>query len=196
VKTARSIVLMVVCGLALCGNALTAMAAPEPGAREIAAKPELVASAIRDRNAGDSAATVVQALTAVLSSDWSEAKKREQVIALIAYAVAAKGTNAAPMMGLVAAGVPPAWLPVVAATAVVASGDNSPAVADAILAAVAGNAALAEACRAACANPSSVLSPAEIVIIRDITLPEPAQVHVKAPPLPTTIRPAEKYSGQ
>ena len=194
-KAVRAAGMLVVCGLAMAGNAVAAGRAAAPSAQEIAAKPELVVAAIQNQNAEDSAAIVVGALKAVFASDWPEAKKRQHCVAIVAHAVAAKGKEAAPMMGFVAARIPPAWLPVVAATAVVAAGDNSPALAKAMLEAVAGDAALVEACRAACADPSSVLSPAEIAIIRMITLPTPSQSLSKAPPLPVP-RPAEKYSGQ
>jgi len=180
----------------MAGNSARAEETAAPSAQEIAAQPKLVVAAIQKLNAEDSAAIVTQALTAVLASDWPEAKKREQIIALITYAVAAKGHKAGPMMRIVASGVPAAWLPLVAATAVVAAGDNSPAIAAAMLEAVAGDAALVEACRAACANPSSVLSPTEIGIIRGIILPSPSAAPAKAPPLPTIIRGAERYSGQ
>ena len=203
-KTVRSVVLLMVCGLTLCGRAWAADAdASKHSAQEIAAKPELIVTAIQGQTAENAAAIVAQALTAIFSSDLTDAKKRENVIALIAYAVATMGPEAAPMMGLVAAGAPPSWLPVIAATAVVAAGNDSPAVAQAMLDAVAGNAELVEACRAACANPSTVLSQAEMAIILGIALQTPAQTTVKAPPLPTNLRRAQthirsavKYSGQ
>ncbi len=195
-KTICGVGVLVVCGLAMVGDALAAGEVAASSPREIAAQPELVVAAIRGQNAEDSAATVAQALTAVFTSDWTEAEKRQHVIALITYAVAAKGMEAAPMMGIVAAGVPSAWLPVIAATAVLAAGDHSPAVAKAMLAAVDGNAQASDACRAACANPSTVLLPTEIGTVRGIILPTPSAAPAKAPPLPTIIRPAEQYSGQ
>ncbi len=186
----------VVCGLALAGSAMAAGEARAPSAQDIAAKPELIVAVIRHQNAQDSATVVGQALAAIFASDWQEANKRSHVISLVTYAVATKGKDAAPMMGLVAAGMPPAWLAVVAATAVMAGGDNSPAVANAMLAAVAGNAQAVAACRTACASPSTVLSPTEIGMVRAVTLPTPPQAPAKAPPLPTIIQPAEKYPGQ
>jgi hypothetical protein len=195
-NTIRLVGLLVVCGLVMAGRAGGAGEVAAPSSQEIADKPALVVAAIKGQTAQDSAAIVVQSLTAIFTSDWTEAKKREHVIALITYAVAAKGQDAAPMMGLVAAGVPSAWLPVIAATSVIAAGDNSPAVAAAMLEAVAGNAEAAAACRAACENPSTVLSPTEIGIVRGIILPTPSAAPAKAPPLPTIIRPAEQYPGQ
>jgi len=195
-KIVRAVGMLAVCGLVMGGSAMAAAEVKAPSPQEIAAKPELVVAAIRDRNVEASAAIVMQSLTAVFTSDWTEAKKRQQVIALISYAVASKGKDAAAMMGLVAARVPAAWLPLVAATAVVAAGDNSPAVAKAMLEAVAADAQAAAACRAACANPSTVLSSAEMRIVRGITLPTPSALPAKASPLPTVIRAAEKYPGQ
>ncbi len=195
-KTICGVGMLVLCGLLIAGGALAAGEVAVSSPQEIAAKPELVVAAIRNQNAEDSAATVAQALTAVFTSDWTEATKRQHVIALITYAVAAKGMEAAPMMGIVAAGIPAAWLPVIAATAVLAAGDNSPAVAKGMLAAVADNAQASAACRAACENPSTVLSPPEIGSVRGIILPTPSAAPAKAPPLPTIIRPAEQYPGQ
>ena len=195
-NTIRLVGLLVVCGLVMAGSAVAAGEVAAPSPQEIADKPALVVAAIKDQIAQDSAAIVVQSLTAIFTSDWAEAKKRQQVIALITYAVAAKGMEAAPMMGIVAARVPSAWLPVIASTAVVAAGDHSPAVASAMLDAVAGNAEAAAACRAACANPSTVLSPPEIGAVRGIILPTPSAAPAKAPPLPTIIQAAETYEGQ
>jgi hypothetical protein len=196
VKTVHKVGMLVLCGLVVAGSKLAAGEVAASSPREIAAKPELVVVALRGQSAEDSAAIVVQFLAEVFVSDWSESKKRECVIALITYAVAAKGMEAAPMMGIVAARVPSAWLPVIAATAVLAAGDHSPAVAKAMLAAVADNAQASAACRAACENPSTVLSPTEIGTVRGIILPTPSAAPAKAPPLPTIIRPAEQYSGQ
>lgn len=195
-KTIHSVGLSIVCGLVMAGSTLAAGEAAVSSPREIADKPALVVAAINKQNAERSAAIVAQALLDIFSSDWPDAKKRDHTVALVTYAVAAKGLEAAPMMGLVAARVPSAWLPVLAATAIVAAGDNSPTVAKAILAAVAGNAQTSEACRAACENPSTVLSPTEIGVVRGIILPTPSAAPAKAPPLPTIIRPAEQYSGQ
>lgn len=195
-KTIRSVGLLALCGLLMADVALGVGEVAAPSPQEIAAKPELVVAAIKDQNAQDSAAIVAQSLLAVFSSDWSEAKKREHTVALVTYAVAAKGMEAAPMMRLMSARVPSAWLPVIAATAIVAAGDNSPAVAKAMLAAVAGNTQASEACRAACENPSTVLSPPEIAAVRGIILPTPSAAPAKVPPLPTIIRPAEPYAGQ
>ncbi len=203
----------VVCGLLVAGGALAAGEAAASTPQEIAAKPELVVAAIRGQNAEDSSAIVMLSLVEIFASDWSESKQRERVISLITCAVAAKGMEAAPMMGIVAARVPSAWLPLIAATAVLAAGDHSPAVANAMLAAVADDAQASDACRAACENPSSVLSPTEIGMVRGILLPTPSAAPAKAPPLPTTIRagdaasakapplptilrPAERYLGQ
>jgi len=193
-KTIRSVVLLVMCGLIVAGGAVAAGADKTPSAREIAAKPELIVVAILNQDAAASAAIVAGALEAIFSSNWSEAKKREQCIAVVTYAVAAKGKDAAAMMGIVAARVPAAWLPVIAATAVVAAGDSSSAVAQAMLDAVGGNAALAEACRAACAKPATVLTSSEIGSVRGILLSRVSPGVVKA--LPTIIKPANKYSGQ
>ena len=195
-KTIRRVGMLVLCGLVMAGSAVGAGDVAAPSPQEIADKPELVVAAIRNQNVEASAAIVVQSLTSVFTCDWTEAKKRQHVIALITYAVAAKGRDAAPMMGLVAAGVPSAWLPVIAATSVVAAGDNSPAVVAAMLEAVAGNAEAAAACRAACANPSTILSPPEIGAVRGIILPTPSAAPAKAPPLPTIIQAAETYEGQ
>lgn len=195
-KIIRSVELLALCGLAMAGSAVAAGEVVAPGPREIADKPALVVAAINNQNVEDSAVIVAQALLAVFSSDWPEARKREHTVALVAHAVAAKGMEAAPMMGIVAARVPSAWLPIIAATAVVAAGDHSPAVARAMLVAVAGNAQISEACRAACENPSTLLSPTEIGVVRGIILPMPSATPAKAPPLPTIIRPAELYAGQ
>jgi len=164
--------------------------------QEIADKPELVVSAIRNQDAEKAAGIVLKALAAIQATKWSDAKKRQHTVALITYAVAAKGNNAGPMMGLVAAGIPAASLPLVAATAVVAAGDNSPAVANAIVAAVANNTQSAEAARSACDSPTTVLLPTEVGTIRGTILPTPTQAPAKAPPLPTIIKGAEKYPGQ
>ncbi len=164
--------------------------------QEIAETPELVVSAIRNEDAKKAAAIVVKALAAIQSTKWSDAKKRQHTVALITYAVAAKGNNAGPMMGLVAAAIPAASLPLVAATAVVAAGDNSPAVANAMVAAVASNTQSADATHSACNNPTTVLLPTEVGTIRGTILPTPTQAPAKAPPLPTIIKGAEKYPGQ
>ena len=195
-KTARPFGLVMLCGSILCGRAVAGGAAAAPNAPALAARPAAIIAALRHRGAEDSAAVLVGALEAVFAADWSEAKKQERCVALVAYAVAAKGKEAAPMMRIVASGVPPAWLPLIAATAVVAAGDNSPAVAKAMLEAVAVDPQASEACRAACANPSTVLLPTEMGIIRGITLPTPSEAPSKAPPLPTILRSAEKYLGQ
>jgi hypothetical protein len=196
VKTICGVGLLVLCGVVVAGSALAAGDVAALSPREIADKPEMVIEAIRDRNAEDSAAIVVKSLAEILASDWSEAKRRESVISLITYAVAAKGMDSAPMMGILAARVPSAWLTVIAATAVLAAGDNSPSVAKAMLTALDGDTARAESCRTACANPSTVLLPTEIGTVRGIILPTPSAAPAKAPPLPTIIRPAEQYSGQ
>jgi len=194
-KTIRSGGLLALCGLLMAGSvAAGEVAAPSP--QEIAAQPEMVVAALRDRTVEASGSIVAQALAAVFAADWPEKLKRERCIALVAYAVAAKGRDAAPMMGIVAGQVPAAWLPVVAATAVVAAGNHSPAVAEAMLAALAGNAPALDACRAACADPATVLLPAEIAVIRGIMLPTPSQTSPKAPPLPTSLQPADTYEGQ
>lgn len=195
-KTIGRFGMLVVCCLVMAGSAVAAGEVAASSPQEIAAKPQLVVAAIRNQKVEVSAAIVVQSLTSLFTCDWTEAKKRQHVIALITYAVAAKGKDAAPMIGIVAAKIPSAWLPVVSATAVVAAGDNSPAVAAAMLKAVADNPKAAAACRAACANPSTVLSPPEIGITRGIMLPTPSTAPAKAPPLPTIIQPAETYPGQ
>jgi hypothetical protein len=188
--------MFVACGLLMAGQARAEGEPAVPSARDISATPELVVAAIRDQSVERSAAIVVAALDALLATDWSEARKREHCIALITYAEAIKGKDAAPMMRLVIARVPPAWRALIAATAVVAAGDNSPAVAKAILEAVAGNAQDAESCRSACDNPTTVLLPTEVGVVRGIMLPTPTQAPAKAPPLPTIIRPADLYPGQ
>lgn len=170
-KTIRSVSLLAFCALVMAGSAMVVGDAAASTPQQIAANPELVVAAIQGQNAEASAAIVAQALSAIFASDWSAAVKRERCIALIAYAVAAKGRDAAPMMGLVVGQVPAAWLPVVAATAVVAAGDNSPAVADAMLAALAGNAQALAACREACNHPWTILRPGEMTYVRGITLP-------------------------
>jgi hypothetical protein len=188
--------LTVSCCVVLFGSAPRVAAAPLPGTEEIAAHAELVVPAIRGQPVAASAAIVLQVQALILAADWPETRKRAQVIALITYAVAAKGNEAAPMMGLVAAGTPPAWLAVIAATAVMAAGNSSPTVAKAMIAAVAGDAQAAGTCTAACANPATVLAAADLGVVRGITLPTPTQVPAKAPPLPTLIQQATKYPGQ
>ncbi len=195
-KIVHRVGMLVLCGFVVAGSAPAAGNLAPSSPREIADRPERVVAVIRGQNVGDSAAIVVQSLAEIFTSERSEPKKRERVISLITYAVAAKGLEAAPMMGIVAARVPSAWLPVIAATAVLAAGDHSPAVAQAMLAAVADNAQASDACRAACEHPSTVLLPTEIGMIRGIILPTPSAAPAKAPPLPTLIRPAEKYRGQ
>ena len=189
--------------LVLAGSTMTAGAANSSNPKDIAANPELVVAAIKDQDAQKSATIVAKSLAAIQASNWSDAKKRENSIALITYAVAAKGMDSAPMMSLVAGLVPSASLPLVAATAVVAAGDSSPAVAEGMLAAVAANQQASEACQAACASPTTVLLPTEVGVVRGIILPTPTQAPAKAPPLPTIIpqgpdivSPGEKYLGQ
>ena len=173
-----------------------AVESQRPGLQEIAAHTELVVAAIRDLTVESAATIVLQVQAVILASDLQEPQKRARVVSLITYAVVAKGKLAAPMMGLVAAGTPPGWLAVIAATAVVAAGDSSPAVAKAMVTAVAGDAQAAGNCTAACANPASVLTSADLGILRGITLPTTPQVPTKAPPLPTYIQEATKYPGQ
>src|ERR1035437_470497 len=103
-KTIRLLGMLLVCGLVMEGSAVAAGKAPAPSALEIAAKPELVVAAIQNQSVSNSAAIVVAALNAVLASELSDATKRERVIAIVAYAVAAEGNAAASMMGIVAAG--------------------------------------------------------------------------------------------
>ena len=194
-KAVRAVCILAVCGLALASRAETETVRG-PDAAQIAAKPELVVAAVRNMDTDHAATVVVGALEAILGSDWSDEKKRERCIALITYAEAARGKEAASLMALVMRRVPAAWRPLVAATAVVAAGSASPDVAKAILEAVAGDPASVEACRAACATPSSILLPTEMGLVRGIMLPTPSQAPAKAPPLPTIIRPAEKYPGQ
>jgi hypothetical protein len=195
-KIMRTVGMWIVCGMTLLSQVLAEGKAPPPSAQAIADKPERVVPALHNQNATESAAIVVQALTVIISSDWSEAKKRANTITLITYAVATQGLEAAPMMRIVLIHIPAAWLPLVAATAVLAAGDNSPAVAKAMLESLAGNEPATEACRAACANPSTVLLPTEIGAVRGIILPTPSQAPAKAPPLPTIIQGADKYLGQ
>ncbi len=189
-KTMRLLGVLMACGLAMAGSALAAGAPVAPTAAEIAAKPELVGAAIQGQNASKSAAIVVAALNAVNSSELSEAAKSELIIAIIANAVLAKGNGAASMMGLVVANVSSAWLPVVAAAAVVAAGNQSAAVGNAMQTAMAGNATASAAIAAAIANPSSVLQTSGIGIIHGITQPAPVQSHATTPP------PAPLYEGQ
>ncbi len=163
---------------------------------EIARNPVLIVRAIQNQDARASALLLVRTLTAIQAIQWSEDKKRQSTVAVITYAVAAKGNAAGPMMGFVASQIPVASLPLVAATAVVAAGDNSPAVANAMVAAMAGNEQAAEATRTAAANPTTVLLPTEVGVIRGTVLPTPTQAPAKAPPLPTIIQGAEKYPGQ
>lgn len=165
------------------------------------ATPESVAEAISGLDAQASADIVVQALQGVLDSEMSDAEKREMVIAITAKSVATAGAQSAAMMAAVVARVPPVWVPVIVATSVVASGDNSPAVATAMVGALEGNADLQAAARAAAAVPTTALQPAEVRIIRTIAAPAP--VLGQAPlqnadesPDATFIQPAEKYSGQ
>ncbi len=195
-KTISMIGLIVTFGLLVANGSGAAEKAAMPDFKKIAAEPEMIVSAIRHQTVEASAAMVGQTLAVIFSSDWPEEKKRGQCTALITFAVAAKGKEAAPMMHIVTSLLPPARVPLVAATAVIAAGDYSPAVAKAMLAALSTDAQTAEACRSACANPSTVLLPTEIGIIRGITLPTPTQAPAKAPPLPTIIRAAEKYPGQ
>ena len=194
-KSILTIVLM--CTFVLTGSVLAEKVIRPPTPKEIAENPELIVDAIKDLNSEKAAGMVVKVLDVIRTINWSEARKREATTALIAYAVAAKGAGAAPMMGAVAKQVPAASLPLIAATAVVAAGDNSPAVANAIIAAAGNNTQVADASRAACANPSAVLSPSEIGAVRGIILPTPSQAPAKAPPLPTIIpQGAQKYPGQ
>ncbi len=189
-------ILMVVC-FVLVANVMADNVVRSATPQEIAEKPELIVDAIKNQNAEKSADMVVKALAVILATDWDEARKRENITLLITYAVATKGKEAAPMMGLVAGRIPQASLSVVAATAVIAAGDNSPAVANAIVAAAGNNVQAADISRAACANPSTILSPAEIGVVRGVTLPTPTQAPAKAPPLPTIIvKGAGKYPGQ
>lgn len=184
------------CSLVMAGTALAADVAGQSNPQDMAKNPESIVAAIRHQSVQESAAIVGRALAVIFSSDWPEAKKREHCIALVTYAVALKGQEAAPMMRILRSLIPPARVPLVAATAVIAAGDNSPAVAKAMISVLAADAQAAEDCRSACANPSTVLLPTEIGIVRGITLPTPSVAPAKAPPLPTIIRAAEKYSGQ
>ncbi len=191
-KTMRLLGVLLACGCAMAGGALAAGQAVAPTAGEIAAKPELIVAAIQDQTASNSAAIVTAALNAVSLSELSEATKRERIIAIIAYAVSSKGSAAAPMMGLVAAHVSPVWLPVVAATAVVAAGNQSAAVASAMQTALAGNATATAALGVAFANPSAVLQTTGNGIVHAITLPAvQLQVPANKPPLPAPL-----YEGQ
>lgn len=195
-KTIRLTGLLVTWGVVLAGSSSGSVEPRVPGAQEIAEHTELVIEALRGQSAAGAATIVLQAETAILASKWQTPHKRTQVVTLITYAVAAEGKDAASMMGLVAAGTPPAWLKVIAATATMAAGESSSAVAKAMLAAVAGDAQAVETCRAACANPATVLSPAELGTLRGLTLPTPSLVPAKSPLLPTYIPTAEKYPGQ
>ncbi len=189
--------------LVLAGSTMAARAANSSNPKDIAANPESIVAAIKNQDAKASATLVAKTLAAIQASNWSDAKKRESSIALITYAVAAKGMESGPMMSLVAGLVPPQSISLVAATAVVAAGDNSSSVAEGMLAAVAANTQASEACQAACSSPTTVLLPTEVGVVRGIILPTPTQAPAKAPPLPTIIPegpsivlPGEKYPGQ
>ena len=195
-KIVRVMSLLLAGGMAMTGYVPGAIVPQPPKPQEIAENTELVIPAIRDQAAGAAAAIVLQAQAAILATDWQAPRKRAQMIALITYAVAAKGKDAAPMMSIVVANTPPVWLAVIAASAIMAAGDSSPAVAKAMLAAVAGDPQAAGTCRAACSNPATVLTAGDLGVVRGIMLPTPSQVPAKAPPLPTIIRSAEKYPGQ
>lgn len=195
-KIERLMGLILVGGVVLAGNVSGAVEAQRPEIQEIASHTELVIPAIRDLTVESAAALVLQVQAVILTSDLQGIQKRARIVSLITYAVAAKGKLAAPMMGLVAAGTPAGWLAVIAATAVVAAGESSPAVAKAMVAAVVGNAQASGTCTAACANPASVLTSTDLGILRGITLPTTPQVPTKAPPLPTYIQEATKYPGQ
>jgi len=164
------------------------------------ATPESVAAAIYGQNAETAADVVIQALQSVVDSDMTDAEKRDLIIAITAKAVVTSGTQAAAMMAKVIKGVPPVWVPVIVASSVVAAGDNSPAVAVAMVEALEGNPELQSAARSAAAAPSSTLKPAEIRNVRTIAVQTQMQLQAAQnagePPVFTFVQPAQKYSGQ
>ena len=196
-KAVRAVGALVVCGVVMVGSTWGAdVKVVRDIFRRIADVHSLIVATIRDQNAEDSAATGIGAMKAQFEAGLPAQDTREHCIGIVTYGVVSKGLTAAPMMGIWDAAVPPAQMPFVAATAVVAGGDNSPGIAKAMIDAVgAGNAQAGDVCRAACADPSTVLSPSEMGIIRGIMLTS-SPASATASPMWTTLRPAEKYSGQ
>lgn len=160
------------------------------------ATPESVAAAMDGQDTQASASIVAEALKGVLDSEMTEAEKRELVIAITGKAVVTAGAGAAEMMALVVKDVPSAWVPVIVATAVVSSGDQSSAVAVAMVGALEGTPEVQTSARAAAASPSSVLTPVEIRTVRSAAVQAQAPGVQQSEDAPVFIQPAEKYEGQ
>lgn len=151
--------------LALCTSLLVNLGSSAWAEGQLAT-PDSVAAAIQGLDAQASADIVVRAIQDVLASDLSDATKRGICIGITAKAVSAAGSEkAASMMAAVIKRVPSTWVPVVVGAAVVASGDNSPAVTLAMIEALEENPSLQSAARSAAAVPF-VLQQAEIRAVR------------------------------
>jgi len=149
----------------LVDSVIAQSAGPEPTPASV------VSRAIRHKTPQEAADILLAALEEVIASEeLTEAMKRELVIAITTEVVATAGADAAQIMGAVVGKVTPSWVPVIVATSIVASGDSSPAMAAAMLAAVSSDTELSEIIRSSAADPGSVLQASEIGTIRETAI--------------------------